>query len=106
MCACCPSAHRSHVEHQILHPQRAALAHGGELRGLVVREAQRGELLVLVGKRRHHGQQLDQLPPYQQQRVADLDNVRVVADIAAAAAGQQQWKGASCTAAAAAAAGW
>ena len=60
-----------------LEPERGALADGGELRGLEVREAERGEVAVLLGKRReavdHDGELLEE----EREGLADEDEVCV-----------------------------
>mmetsp|Transcript_874 Transcript_874/g.1261 ORF Transcript_874/g.1261 Transcript_874/m.1261 type:complete len:427 (-) Transcript_874:221-1501(-) len=71
------------VEGQVLHPERAPLAHGRQLRRLVVREPQRGQPLVLLRKAFHHREQLHELAAHQQHGVAQLDDVRVVPHVAA-----------------------
>ena len=71
------------VEEEVLHPQRAPLPDRRELRGLVVRETQGGHVLVLLGKLLQDGQRLDELLLHQLERLLQLDDVRVVPDVAA-----------------------
>lgn len=70
----------NHYKRTYLHPQGGALAHGSELRRLVVREAEGREGAVLRGESLHDGQELDQLAPEEEKGIADLNDVGVVAD--------------------------
>mmetsp|Transcript_11003 Transcript_11003/g.16205 ORF Transcript_11003/g.16205 Transcript_11003/m.16205 type:complete len:385 (+) Transcript_11003:367-1521(+) len=72
-----------HVQHEVLHPQGAALAHRGELGGLVVGEPQGGHVRVLLCKGFHDSQELHQLPAQQQHALLELHQVCVVPHIAA-----------------------
>mmetsp|Transcript_28981 Transcript_28981/g.61717 ORF Transcript_28981/g.61717 Transcript_28981/m.61717 type:complete len:331 (-) Transcript_28981:270-1262(-) len=70
------------IQQQILHPERAPLAHRGELRRLIVRESQRRHILVLEREFLEDGERLDELLAYQLERFLELDDVRVVPDVA------------------------
>jgi hypothetical protein len=78
--------HLLQVQQQVLDPERGSLADGGGLRRLEVREAQRGERPVLpreLRQRRHRGHQPR---AHQLERLAVLDQVRVVAHVRAGGA--------------------
>mmetsp|Transcript_44083 Transcript_44083/g.134213 ORF Transcript_44083/g.134213 Transcript_44083/m.134213 type:complete len:394 (+) Transcript_44083:457-1638(+) len=70
------------VEEQILHPQRGALPDRRQLRRLVVRESERGKVPVLHGELLQDADRLYELPPYEDERVPNLNNVGVVPHVA------------------------
>ena len=75
--------HLLQVHEQLVHPQGGPLAHGDQLGGLEVGEAQGGQGLVLPGKFGQMGQHPHQLVPDQQQGLPHEDDVGVVPHIAA-----------------------
>ena len=71
------------VHEQLVHPQGRALADRGQLRGLEVGEAERRLRLVRVRKLRELVQHGRELFAHEQQALADLDDIGVVAHIGA-----------------------
>ena len=71
------------VHQQLVHPERRALADGGQLRRLEVGEAEGRLRLVRVGELRELVQNGRELFAHEQQTLADLNDVGVVADIRA-----------------------
>ena len=71
------------IRKEILHPQRRALAYRHQLRGLIMRIAQRGQRLVLAGKVGQIGDHLEQLAAQVAQSVAVDDQIGVVGHVAA-----------------------
>ena len=78
---------------QLVHPERGALADGGQLRGLAVGVGQAGHGLVLVGELGQICQHADDLLAHELQALAHDDDVGVVTDIAA---GRAQMDDALC----------
>ena len=73
---------RFEVHHQILQPQRAAFAHGGELGGLEVGVAQSRQRLLGLGEYREAIDRLGALQRKHAQTFAHQDQVGIVGDIA------------------------
>ena len=71
------------IEHQILHPQRRALAERRRLGGLKMRISQRRQRLVLLRKIRKRGDRAQKPRAYLRESLPLKNDVRVVADIAA-----------------------
>ncbi len=70
------------VQQAVLQPERGTLADGRRLRRLVVREAQRRQVLVLQGKGRQLVQQVHEFLLNEPQALGHNDDVGVVADVA------------------------
>ncbi len=75
-----PVAQLLDVEAEVLHPERGALAHGGELRGLEVRVGEAGEVGRADREALQRGEHGDQPAEQQAQAVAHHDEIRVVGD--------------------------
>mmetsp|Transcript_9839 Transcript_9839/g.17881 ORF Transcript_9839/g.17881 Transcript_9839/m.17881 type:complete len:374 (+) Transcript_9839:1062-2183(+) len=71
------------IQQQVLHPERASLAHRGELRRLVVREAQCGHVLVLVGEDLEDRKGLHELLLDELERLLELHDVGVISHVTA-----------------------
>ena len=78
---------------QFIHPQRSALANGGQLSGLQVGIGQSGHILVLLGKIGQQSQHANQLFAHQLQAFAHNDHIGIIAHIAA---GGTQMNDAGC----------
>ena len=70
------------VGDEIAQPKRSALADGGGLGGLIVREGERGQILVLLREVRRRAYRLEQQRAHLEQPFLHLDDIGVVPDIA------------------------
>ena len=71
------------IEHQVLHPERRALADGRQLRGLQVRVAERRFCLPVRRERRQRPQHADESGANELEAASHLDEVAIVGDVAA-----------------------
>ena len=74
------------IEHQVLHPERGALADRRELRGLKVRVAERRLVAPLLGERRQRAKHVERAAAKQIQPATHQNEIGVVGDVGAGGA--------------------